>query len=74
MNVQLFMLQCTKVSQKDVFMTKSRLLFIAAIVFVIAAILSFVASMTVNRGFLAIAIIDMLAATVLMIASRRQRA
>lgn len=54
-------------------MTRSRLLFIAAIIFVIAAIVSFAAAMTVNRGFLAIAIIDMLVATVLMIASRRQR-
>lgn len=54
-------------------MTRSRLLFIVAIVFVFAAIVSFAAAMTINRGFLAIAIMDMLLATVLMIASRRQR-
>jgi len=58
---------------KIAFMTRSRLLFIAAIIFVIAAIVSFIAAMAVNRAFLAIAVMDMLIATVLMVASRRQR-
>ena len=55
-------------------MTRSRLLFVFAIIFVVAALVSFIATFAVHRGFLAIAVMDMLIATMFMVASRRQRA